>query len=121
MKIKVSTFCLPNDESAMNVQKVFDPELFTTNFKCELGIELVELPTLTMDTFNFLQSHLTQDQASLVRVAYAENIALLAETALHFLEIVQLNHSHTDNGENGASTSGQDASQYKVGDKTTKY
>ena len=44
----------------------------------------------------------------LVRVAYAENIALLAETALRFLEMVQLEHTTQSGG-------GQDLSvQYQV-------
>ncbi|XP_077998060.1 phosphoinositide 3-kinase regulatory subunit 4-like [Glandiceps talaboti] len=38
-------------------------------------------------------AHLTQDDVVAVRVAYAENIASLAETALHFLEITQLDHA----------------------------
>ena len=50
---------------------------------------------------------------SLVRVAYAENIALLAETALRFLEIVQLNHSAESGKEDTVAL--QDVSQYKVG------
>lgn len=33
---------------------------------------------------SFLQSPLSQDPAVMVRVAYAENIALLAETALRW-------------------------------------
>ena len=45
-----------------------------------------------------------------VRVSYAENIALLAETALRFLEIVQLSTTTE------ASTTGEDQieAQYKV-------
>ena len=35
-------------------------------------------------------SWLTQDQEDIVRIAYAENIASLAETALKFLEMAQL-------------------------------
>lgn len=46
----------------------------------------------------------------MVRVAYAENIAVLAETALRFLEIVQLNNS-TD-GSTVADS--QDSMQYKA-------
>ncbi|CAL8249501.1 unnamed protein product [Boreogadus saida] len=34
-------------------------------------------------------AHLAQDEATVVRLAYAENIAHLAETALRFLELVQ--------------------------------
>uniref|UniRef100_A0A8C9V437 non-specific serine/threonine protein kinase n=1 Tax=Scleropages formosus TaxID=113540 RepID=A0A8C9V437_SCLFO len=47
-------------------------------------------------------AHLAQDEATIVRLAYAENIALLAETALRFLELVQennLNMEHDLNGE----------------------
>ncbi|XP_032813676.2 phosphoinositide 3-kinase regulatory subunit 4 [Petromyzon marinus] len=35
-------------------------------------------------------AHLAQDDATVVRLAYAENIAVLAETALRYLEMVQL-------------------------------
>ena len=61
-----------------------------------------------------LQSPLAGDSVVLVRVAYAENIALLAETALRFLEIVQLSN-HSNDRETVSSSSGQDVSQYKVG------
>ncbi|XP_070561673.1 phosphoinositide 3-kinase regulatory subunit 4-like isoform X2 [Ptychodera flava] len=40
--------------------------------------------------------NLTQDAVVAVRVAYAENIASLAETALRFLEITQLDHTTPD-------------------------
>ncbi|CAH1773990.1 unnamed protein product [Owenia fusiformis] len=47
-------------------------------------------------------SNLVQDPVVMVRVAYAENIALLAETALRFLEIIQLEmpskSTHESNG-----------------------
>ena len=57
------------------------------------------------------QSALSQDTVVKVRVSYAENIALLAETALRFLEIVQLNHS----ADGGPGTEhSQDSIQYKV-------
>ena len=46
----------------------------------------------------------------LVRVAYAENIALLAETALRFLEIVQLSQSSDVSN----SEESQESLQYKV-------
>ncbi|XP_041040975.1 phosphoinositide 3-kinase regulatory subunit 4 [Carcharodon carcharias] len=46
-------------------------------------------------------AHLAQDEATLVRLAYAENIALLAETALRFLEIVQLNNLNVESELNG--------------------
>ncbi|GCC24842.1 phosphoinositide 3-kinase regulatory subunit 4 isoform X1 [Chiloscyllium punctatum] len=49
-------------------------------------------------------AHLAQDEATLVRLAYAENIALLAETALRFLEIVQLNNLNVENDINGEET-----------------
>ncbi|XP_074653856.1 phosphoinositide 3-kinase regulatory subunit 4-like [Tubulanus polymorphus] len=49
-------------------------------------------------------SHLTQDEAATVRVAYAENIALLAETALRFLEIVQLTSSEQSNEETSSTS-----------------
>ena len=56
------------------------------------------------------KSNLTQDSEVQVRVSYAENIALLAETALRFLEIVQLSTTTE------ASTTGEDQieAQYKV-------
>lgn len=49
-------------------------------------------------------STLTEDQEVLVRVAYAENIALLAETAQRMLETAQvaLNRSVDDTSENNA-------------------
>lgn len=37
-------------------------------------------------------AHLAQDEATIVRLAYAENIAHLAESALRFLELVQENN-----------------------------
>uniref|UniRef100_A0A4W3GSF6 Phosphoinositide 3-kinase regulatory subunit 4 n=1 Tax=Callorhinchus milii TaxID=7868 RepID=A0A4W3GSF6_CALMI len=49
-------------------------------------------------------AHLAQDEATLVRLAYAENIALLAETALRFLEIVQLNNLNLESELNGEET-----------------
>ena len=59
----------------------------------------------------FLQSPTTQDEIVMVRVAYAENIAMLAETALRFLEMVQLDQTTTQT--HGGS---QDFSvQYQVG------
>ncbi|XP_006004262.1 phosphoinositide 3-kinase regulatory subunit 4 isoform X2 [Latimeria chalumnae] len=42
-------------------------------------------------------AHLAQDESTFVRLAYAENIALLAETALRFLELVQLNNLNVEN------------------------
>ena len=36
------------------------------------------------------QSHLAQDRATLVRAAFAENIAQLAKSALRVLEMIQL-------------------------------
>lgn len=47
-------------------------------------------------------AHLAQDEATIVRLAYAENIALLAETALRFLELVHLNSLNLENEQNGA-------------------
>ncbi|KAM6967962.1 phosphoinositide 3-kinase regulatory subunit 4 [Aplochiton taeniatus] len=41
-------------------------------------------------------AHLAQDDATVVRLAYAENIAHLAETALRFLELVQENNLNTE-------------------------
>lgn len=41
-------------------------------------------------------AHLAQDDATIVRLAYAENIAHLAESALRFLELVQENHVNTE-------------------------
>ncbi|NXT35515.1 PI3R4 kinase, partial [Pelecanoides urinatrix] len=46
-------------------------------------------------------AHLAQDEATIVRLAYAENIALLAETALRFLELVQLKNLNMENEPNG--------------------
>ncbi|XP_064641912.1 phosphoinositide 3-kinase regulatory subunit 4-like isoform X2 [Lineus longissimus] len=43
-------------------------------------------------------NHLTQDKAVMVRVKYAEKIAQLAETALSFLEMVQLNNTSGETG-----------------------
>lgn len=45
-------------------------------------------------------AHLAQDDATIVRLAYAENIALLAETALRFLELVQLKNLNVENDPN---------------------
>uniref|UniRef100_A0A673UTU3 Phosphoinositide 3-kinase regulatory subunit 4 n=1 Tax=Suricata suricatta TaxID=37032 RepID=A0A673UTU3_SURSU len=45
-------------------------------------------------------AHLAQDDATIVRLAYAENIALLAETALRFLELVQLKNLNMENDPN---------------------
>ncbi|XP_077160519.1 phosphoinositide 3-kinase regulatory subunit 4 [Paroedura picta] len=45
-------------------------------------------------------AHLAQDDATIVRLAYAENIALLAETALRFLELVQLKNLNMENEPN---------------------
>ncbi|XP_048366816.1 phosphoinositide 3-kinase regulatory subunit 4 [Sphaerodactylus townsendi] len=45
-------------------------------------------------------AHLAQDEATIVRLAYAENIALLAETALRFLELVQLKNLNMENEPN---------------------
>ena len=42
-------------------------------------------------------SLLTQDQEIIVRIAYAENIASLAETALKFLEMAQLDYANQEN------------------------
>ena len=44
-------------------------------------------------------SWLTQDQEDIVRIAYAENIASLAETALTFLEMAQLDYANQENNE----------------------
>ena len=44
-------------------------------------------------------SWLTQDQEVIVRIAYAENIASLAERALKFLEMVQLDYAIQENKE----------------------
>jgi len=41
-------------------------------------------------------SWLTQDQEVIVRIAYAENIASLAETALKFLEMAQLDFANQE-------------------------
>ncbi|KAK2148717.1 hypothetical protein LSH36_486g02011 [Paralvinella palmiformis] len=57
-------------------------------------------------------SNLTQDDETLVRVAYAENIAMLAETALRFLEIVQLNSSAKECL--GSESDTQTSLQYKA-------
>ncbi|CAL8248630.1 unnamed protein product [Lota lota] len=43
-------------------------------------------------------AHLAQDEATIVRLAYAENIAHLAETALRFLELVQENQVVPEGG-----------------------
>uniref|UniRef100_A0A4W4HC45 non-specific serine/threonine protein kinase n=1 Tax=Electrophorus electricus TaxID=8005 RepID=A0A4W4HC45_ELEEL len=46
-------------------------------------------------------AHLAQDEATIVRLAYAENIAHLAETALRFLELVQENNLNSEQDLNG--------------------
>ncbi|KAJ8290827.1 hypothetical protein GJAV_G00018030 [Gymnothorax javanicus] len=46
-------------------------------------------------------AHLAQDEATIVRLAYAENIAHLAETALRFLELVQENNLNIEPDLNG--------------------
>ncbi len=56
------------------------------------------------------QTNLTQDSEVQVRVAYAENIALLAETALRFLEIVQISTT----SESQSADSAQTEARYKV-------
>ena len=48
-------------------------------------------------------SWLTQDQEVIVRIAYAENIASLAETALKFLEMAQLDYANQENNEDDDS------------------
>ncbi|XP_059364183.1 phosphoinositide 3-kinase regulatory subunit 4-like isoform X1 [Carassius carassius] len=49
-------------------------------------------------------AHLAQDEATIVRLAYAENIAHLAETALRFLELVQENNLSSEQDLNGEET-----------------
>ena len=44
-------------------------------------------------------SWLTQDQEDIVKIAYGENIASLAETALKFLEMAQLDYVNQENNE----------------------
>uniref|UniRef100_A0A673B3J5 non-specific serine/threonine protein kinase n=1 Tax=Sphaeramia orbicularis TaxID=375764 RepID=A0A673B3J5_9TELE len=51
-------------------------------------------------------AHLAQDDATIVRLAYAENIAHLAESALRFLELVQENNVNTEQ-----DLSGEDAEE----------
>ncbi|XP_068178962.1 phosphoinositide 3-kinase regulatory subunit 4 [Antennarius striatus] len=46
-------------------------------------------------------AHLAQDDATIVRLAYAENIAHLAESALRFLELVQENNVNTEQDAGG--------------------
>ncbi|XP_061573791.1 phosphoinositide 3-kinase regulatory subunit 4-like isoform X2 [Cololabis saira] len=46
-------------------------------------------------------AHLAQDDATIVRLAYAENIAHLAESALRFLELVQENNVNTEHDVSG--------------------
>lgn len=46
-----------------------------------------------------MQAHVAQDEITLVKVAYAEHVATLAEIALRFLEMIQLDPSHPQNGE----------------------
>ena len=48
-------------------------------------------------------SWLTQDQEVIVRIAYAENIASLAETALKFLKMAQLDYANQENNEDDDS------------------
>ena len=48
-------------------------------------------------------SWLTQDQEVIVRIAYAKNIASLAETALKFLEMAQLDYANQENNEDDDS------------------
>ncbi|MEQ2249969.1 phosphoinositide-3-kinase, regulatory subunit 4, partial [Ilyodon furcidens] len=49
-------------------------------------------------------AHLAQDDATIVRLAYAENIAHLAESALRFLELVQENNVNTEQDPSGEET-----------------
>ncbi|XP_056142008.1 phosphoinositide 3-kinase regulatory subunit 4 isoform X2 [Lampris incognitus] len=49
-------------------------------------------------------AHLAQDDATIVRLAYAENIAHLAETALRFLELVQENNVNAEQDVSGEDT-----------------
>ncbi|XP_074510389.1 phosphoinositide 3-kinase regulatory subunit 4 [Sebastes fasciatus] len=49
-------------------------------------------------------AHLAQDDATIVRLAYAENIAHLAESALRFLELVQENNVNTEQDVCGEET-----------------
>ena len=44
-------------------------------------------------------SWLTQDQEDIVSIAYAENIASLAERALKFLEMAQLDYANQEKNE----------------------
>ena len=44
-------------------------------------------------------SWLTQDQEVIARIAYAENMASLAETALKLLEMAQLDYANQENNE----------------------
>ena len=46
---------------------------------------------------------LTQDQEVIVRIAYAKNIASLAEAALKFLEMAQLDYANQENNEDDDS------------------
>ena len=46
---------------------------------------------------------ITQDQEVIVRIAYAENIASLAETTLKFLEMAQLDYANQENNEDDNS------------------
>ncbi|XP_014912217.1 phosphoinositide 3-kinase regulatory subunit 4 isoform X1 [Poecilia latipinna] len=46
-------------------------------------------------------AHLAQDDATIVRLAYAENIAHLAESALRFLELVQESNVNTEQDPGG--------------------
>ena len=48
-------------------------------------------------------SWLTQDQEVIARIAYAENMASLAETALKFLEMAQLDYANQENNEDDDS------------------
>ncbi|XP_057691095.1 phosphoinositide 3-kinase regulatory subunit 4 [Corythoichthys intestinalis] len=49
-------------------------------------------------------AHLAQDDATIVRLAYAENVAHLAESALRFLELVQESNVSADQDGNGEET-----------------
>uniref|UniRef100_A0A3Q2E000 Phosphoinositide 3-kinase regulatory subunit 4 n=1 Tax=Cyprinodon variegatus TaxID=28743 RepID=A0A3Q2E000_CYPVA len=49
-------------------------------------------------------AHLAQDDATIVRLAYAENIAHLAESALRFLELVQENNVNMEQDPSGEET-----------------
>ncbi|KAK2556550.1 Phosphoinositide 3-kinase regulatory subunit 4 [Acropora cervicornis] len=57
------------------------------------------LITVSLLTSCIRSCRLTQDQEDIVRIAYAENIASLAETALKFLEMAQLDYANQENNE----------------------